>query len=395
MRLRRTAGVFVLAGLGAACMPLPGTVAPVGNAPATGPKPAAVPASGATDPGLIPAPQVFAAAARATWDGALTLQGVWIAHPQAREARRVRITRADTGAAVDGALFRRDDRLTGPAVLISSDLALALGMAPKVDTELTIVAVVPAAPGVAQVDTDGLTSTPLPPPTAAPADAQPPAPEPTAAPETATESAADAGAEPDVSATAPAQAPTPARATPAVTPTPKPVAEPVADPVTEPDATATARDAAASPGPGAAPIPEESAPRAPDPAPDPAPDAPAAQPAASVPEPVASAPTAPEPAAAPPPAAAAPEEAPTGGEVATPADGRAFIQAGSFGVAANAANLAKRLSDAGLPAQTRGPGPGGTLTRVIVGPFATRAERDAALARIRALGLPDATAVRG
>jgi len=86
------------------------------------------------------APEVFMATGVAKWDGARTLRGIWIAHPLARKARRVRIINRETRQAVDGALFRRDTTLSGPSLLVSSDAAQGLGLAPGEATGLEIYA---------------------------------------------------------------------------------------------------------------------------------------------------------------------------------------------------------------------------------------------------------------
>lgn len=64
------------------------------------------------------------------------------------------------------------------------------------------------------------------------------------------------------------------------------------------------------------------------------------------------------------------------------------VAVGRFAVAANAQRVVAKLSDAGLPVFTDSTdSAGGTLTRVRVGPFAHRAEADAAAQRVRALKL--------
>jgi hypothetical protein len=92
---------------------------------------------------LLPAPAAFEATGTARWDGRRTLPGVWVAHPQAGAARGVRIYNVATGAAVDGAVFTRDSVLAGPSMLVSSDAASLLGMAPGEVTTLRVVAVTP------------------------------------------------------------------------------------------------------------------------------------------------------------------------------------------------------------------------------------------------------------
>ncbi|MEM7190407.1 MAG: hypothetical protein AAF439_12410, partial [Pseudomonadota bacterium] len=93
---------------------------------------------------LDPAPEIFEATGVAVWDGNRTLQGVWVAHPLAASARRVRIYNTANGSAVDGALFKRDAALSGAPVLISSEAAKLLGMSAGDEAELRIVAVKPA-----------------------------------------------------------------------------------------------------------------------------------------------------------------------------------------------------------------------------------------------------------
>ena len=95
-------------------------------------------------PMLAPAPELFDGKGRATWDGRRTLRGVWVAHPMAQTARRVRIYNMDNGAVVDGALFKRDPSDGDNSLIISSDAATKLGLEPKTPSRLRIVAVKPA-----------------------------------------------------------------------------------------------------------------------------------------------------------------------------------------------------------------------------------------------------------
>lgn len=95
-------------------------------------------------PMLAPAPELFDGKGRATWDGRRTLRGIWVAHPMAQSARRVRIYNLDNGAVVDGALFKRDPSDGDNSVIISSDAATKLGLQPKTPNRLRIVAVRPA-----------------------------------------------------------------------------------------------------------------------------------------------------------------------------------------------------------------------------------------------------------
>ena len=92
------------------------------------------------DPEMTPDPESFAVEATVIWNGERTLQGVWIAHPEARAARRVRIVNRETGAAVDGALFRRDGGGRGGQARISSDAAVALGLDAGAEARVEITA---------------------------------------------------------------------------------------------------------------------------------------------------------------------------------------------------------------------------------------------------------------
>lgn len=73
---------------------------------------------------------------------------------------------------------------------------------------------------------------------------------------------------------------------------------------------------------------------------------------------------------------------------------RPFIQLGIFSVEANAQGLAQEMIAAGLPARVAASSTQGQdVWRVLVGPAATEAERDALLARVEAQGFTDAYAV--
>jgi cell division septation protein DedD len=95
-------------------------------------------------------------------------------------------------------------------------------------------------------------------------------------------------------------------------------------------------------------------------------------------------------AAAPPsPSPQAPAPAPAAG-IAQP-----WIQIGIFSVEANAERAAAQMRGAGLPVVIRRQeSQGKVFWRVLVGPAATAAERDAALAKVKGLGYRDAYAVR-
>jgi cell division septation protein DedD len=278
---------------------------------------------------MRPDPGAFHAADLALWDGARTLAGIWIAHPMAQTARRVRVTNDETGTRVDAAMFRRDPNLSGSRVVVSSEAAERLGLAPGHGTAITI-------EGLAhRVDTEAAAE-----PEAVVAGAAPqPAPTPVDVP-AAEVPAGTTAAEPVEPEGAPVAA---------LSPAPPPAPEPVLSDATGAGATG--------------PTPEE------------------AQAVASTPAP-------------PPEAAPAPAPAPDGtGDIS---DGRHFIQAGVFGQPGNAARLVEKLRAAGLPADQRPLTLGERqLTRVLVGPYQTIAERDAALETVRKLGPADAIPARG
>jgi cell division septation protein DedD len=73
------------------------------------------------------------------------------------------------------------------------------------------------------------------------------------------------------------------------------------------------------------------------------------------------------------------------------AAGRAWVQVGSFGVAANAAATAARLKAAGLPVAVTSVSRGGkSLQIVLAGPFASPGQVQAGLAAARSAGFKDA-----
>lgn len=101
-------------------------------------------------------------------------------------------------------------------------------------------------------------------------------------------------------------------------------------------------------------------------------------------------PVAPAAAAAPAPASAAAPAAPAAGTLDRP-----FVQIGIFSVEANAEAAAGAMRKAGLaPVVKQGASQGKTFWRVLVGPLAGAAERDAAIAKVKGLGYPDAYPVK-
>ncbi len=95
--------------------------------------------------------------------------------------------------------------------------------------------------------------------------------------------------------------------------------------------------------------------------------------------------------------AAAPVASPVAPPASTPAAAksepakRAYVQIGIFSVEANAKKAAAQMEKAGMKAAVKSDtSQGKTFWRVIIGPVATVAERDALAAKVKALGYPDA-----
>ncbi|MEO1494301.1 MAG: SPOR domain-containing protein [Pseudomonadota bacterium] len=393
---------------------------------------------GATSPFLKAAPELFDATGLAVWDGKRTLQGVWVAHPLATSARRVRIFNDANGLAVDGALFKRDSTLSGASVLISSEAAGLLKMDVDTPTKLRIVAVTPArrnqSQDVAAAPSTSSTSQ------SAPKEAEQPASQ-AAASTPKTETPAPQPEPPE----APAATETPSEDTSAVAAAPSTAPSTGVSSVVE-----TTPTAQAQPETRQASSPEQSKVPAsrPEPEPKTEPTVVAAAPATTSPEPESDPKTGPLNLTEPNLAATQPDRATTAtvssgsGQVAVsgtdsrPAIGavrerpvarrsantatspkpkapaktepektvvaqassplsRPFVQAGIFGVAQNAQKLISRLQSADIPAVGK---PiryrGQSATRVLAGPFQTSADRRAAQQVLRRFGINDAVPVR-
>lgn len=341
------------------------------------------------DPGPELAPDAFDATGLTIWDGASTLAGVWVAHPLAQRAQRVRVTNEENEIAIEGAMFRRDPTLSGPSILVSSDAARLLGLQPGVATGLRIVAL---REGVYAEPTTATAAAPA--QTGAVETAALPAPEVTE--NNAAEIPPEEASEVETAQTEPGveQANEPAAAQPAAS-----------DPVEVAEAPAPAQPAADNPAPvqPTAPPPEAADPPAPEPTPPktaitaadlrgetaaaPAAPQPASKPAQAQPD---SAQQAAEQAEAPQPAPAA---SPSGAFQGNLPSGR-FVQAGAFGVEPNAATLVQTLKGAGLPAQyVQRDVNGSVLNIVMIGPLADDAAADAAVVAAAKAGAPGARKV--
>lgn len=346
---------------------------------------------------LQPAPEIFEAKGRAVWDGKRTLQGIWVAHPLAGTARRVRIYNTNNDFAVDGALFKSAAAARSTNVLISSEAAQQLGMDVGKPVDLRIVAVKPAdaSPAVAEAPA---ASDPEPEVAKAPAASE-------KAPAKATEPAGSdkapavakapaASDEAPVAATAPVE-PGPA---PAAAPTPVPSARAPAEP--EKPAAAPTETAVAAVQPKAETAKPVAAPKA---------DKPSKTETATKPktdeavkpdrtfawekppqdEAVAQAKTQPK-------AKAAVKAKPKAKKKKRPLLAVPYVQAGVFGVSGNAKRLVRRLRGRGIPAIRRNvtAADGRKLTRVLAGPFRSTKARSRAQRTLRSMGMSDARPVR-
>jgi hypothetical protein len=292
------------------------------------------------DPSMRPDPEAFHATGLGLWDGERTLPGVWIAYPMAEMARSVRLTNVETGAQTDAALFRRDPNLSGPRIIVSSEAAELLGLTPGHATQMTIDAL------TYRSDTETASAV------AGTAEELDPVPAEVPADEAATEPAT-----PDLGPLAPASAPPAAL-------------EPAAADTGLLDAAAAEAETETETGPKQDPIDSAAESAGEEPKPGPLISPPKPKPNVTPDDP-------------------APD---VSGEIT---DGRHFIQAGIFGQPGNAARLMKKLRAVSLPVEEL---PlilsGRALTRVLIGPYRTVAERDTALEIVRRLGPEDATIIR-
>lgn len=88
----------------------------------------------------VEAPEAFNLTGQGLWDGRPSLGGVWVAHASVKDPERVLIRNAKNGKSVVGALFRRERENPGPSLQVSSDAADALGMLAGQPAELSVVA---------------------------------------------------------------------------------------------------------------------------------------------------------------------------------------------------------------------------------------------------------------
>ncbi len=320
----------------------------------------------------VEAPQVFNLTGQGLWDGRPSLGGVWVAHSSVTDPERVIIRNPKNGKSVVGALFRRERDMPGPGLQVSSDAAEALGMLAGQPADLSVVALrreekpVPADAEIGAEDTAA---------DIAAAAAAPAAP----AAAAATAGAPAAAAVPQA-VDAEAAAATPA-AVEAAEPAPRKKAGGLFGFLKKRPAAAAAT---VTPGAGAGTIDQTTL------------DPVAASAAAAIDRAEASggASGGASGVASAAAGAAASTATPRPSAAAAPASAaikRGYIQIGIFSQEANAKRAADQMTAAGMAAAVRSDQSNGkTYWRVIVGPSASVAERDALVARVKGIGYPDA-----
>lgn len=335
---------------------------PAANSSADGAAPAASEAALTVVERDVEAPNVFDLTDEGLWDGRPSLGGVWVAHSSVTDPERVIIRNPANGKSVVGALFRREAANPGPSLQVSSDAADALGMLAGSPASLEVVA----------LRRQGL-------PEATPADETefPAAPtEPVIA-----DAAADGGEAAAVGVdTVAATAAAAIDEAEGIAPTADAAVETGADGPA--DASATDIAVAGVAAEKKCPFWRKKKCEA---------ERAAAAMAGTVTGETATG----EPAATAEGAAVAAADPQSDVIAATPiAAGtltRAYVQIGIFSVEENAQRAADQMKAAGMTATVKSDqSQGKTFWRVIVGPAASVAERDALAARVKGIGYPDA-----
>ncbi len=327
----------------------------------------------------VEAPDAFKVTEAGLWDGRPSLGGIWVAHPDVTQPERVVIKNTTNNKSITGALFRRERSLPGPALQLSSAAAEKLGILAGAPTKVEVVAL-----------------------RRKPVEKKEPKPEEAPAPQTAENEPVDEDTKQQDNGveTAAAEQEKPAKrkwwqkketvaaasvagaAASAASDTTAEAATEAAEEVVETAAeitpTATLSDPEVTP-PEEKPAkrkwwqkknPDEITETPLDPI-----EGAAAAIEASNPTPVSA-------------NTAATETAPRG--LTKP-----FVQVGTFNVEANAKSAAKKIERNGIPARVRELKTGDkTVWRVLVGPAANRAERNALQSDVRDLGFNDAFTVK-
>lgn len=325
----------------------------------------------------VEAPDVFEASETGLWDGRPSLGGIWVAHPDVGTPRRVLVVNTTNGKETVGALFRRERNNPGPRIQISSDAASELGILAGQPTALRVVALEreEPAPDAGEVVPD--TEMPIADDPANDPGESPIAP---AADPVAAAAAAAIDAAVDASGALPDAVPVPEAAVPSSGGRSRPA-----------EAEAAGAEAAGSD------VAPEAAAVEPEPVPEDAP--PTSFGRRRTPPPEAEA--AGEAPVAPSGAPAEVSVAPLDGGSAAPAQptgalSKPYVQAAVFSTEEAARNASAQLRNAGLTTVIRQTSSGSrTLWRLLVGPAATQADRDAMLRKVRAAGYADAYPVGG
>ncbi|SLN17917.1 SPOR domain-containing protein [Ruegeria meonggei] len=379
----------------------------------------------------VEAPEVFQVTEAGLWDGRPSLGGIWVAHPEVTQPERVVIKNTSNNKTVTGALFRRERNLPGPALQLSSAAAEKLGILAGAPTKVEVVALrrkqaeqkKPAPEETAGTETASAEDTPKVDPAASngeTAETEKPAKRKwwqkketaavtgaAVAADAATDTAAEAAEE--VAETAVQAAPAATLSNPEVTPpTEKPAkrkwwqkketaaatgAAVAADAAT--DSAAEATEEVAETAVQAAPAATLSDPEVTPPTEKPAKrkwwqKKPANEITETTLDPIEGA------------AAAIDAAEPTAVEAATATQAAAprsiskpYVQVGTFNVEANAKSAAEKIKRNGLNADVRElESDGKTVWRVLVGPAATRSERNAIQGDVKDLGFTDAFTVK-
>ncbi len=136
-------GLGLLAGVVGAALVLTGCQ--TGTSPVAKKNTGAVAASGEAQ-GIVTmekdveSPETFSLTGEGLWDGRPSLGGVWVAHASVKDPERVLIRNTKNDKTVVGALFRRERENPGPSLQLSSDAAEALGMLAGQPAEISVVA---------------------------------------------------------------------------------------------------------------------------------------------------------------------------------------------------------------------------------------------------------------
>ena len=90
---------------------------------------------------LAEKPEILDISSSVIWDGAQTLGGNWVSHPDVASPERVLIKNISNGKSIVGAVFQQTKKMKTGSALISSDAAKALDITQNEKTKVQIVAV--------------------------------------------------------------------------------------------------------------------------------------------------------------------------------------------------------------------------------------------------------------